>query len=98
MKQKTHAESEHVLIKRKGRKEKYDERKVYGSVYGACMAVEMGERSCERVAGDVAKKVTKAVHSKEITTTEQITKKAAAELKKHAKDAAFMYETHRDIS
>ena len=95
---KKHAESEHALIKRHGTNEAYDERKVYGSVYGACMSVEMGEKQCELISAGVAKKVTKLVHGKKIKTSGEIAKHTAAELRKKNKDAAFMYETHRDIS
>ena len=90
--------AKHFLIKRKGHLEAYDERKVYGSVYGACMTVGMGENQCELVARHVSGKISSQVKQKKIKTTSQITKKAAAELRKKNKDAAFMYETHRDIS
>ncbi len=94
MKKKT----KYFLVKRKGHIEAYDERKVYGSAYGACMTVGMGEHECELVAKHVSGKVTSSVKQKKIKTTAQIAKKVAAELRKKNKDAAFMYETHRDIS
>ena len=90
------------MIKRAGQKEVYDEKKVYGSVYAACFSVNNGERECERISGAIAKKITAWVRAgakKGICVdTKQIAERAAAELKKHNRDAAFMYETHRDIS
>ncbi|HIJ98942.1 TPA: hypothetical protein H1005_03275, partial [archaeon] len=68
--------AKHFLIKRKGHLEAYDERKVYGSVYGACMTVGMSEHECELVARHVSSKVTTSVKQKKIKTTGQITKKA----------------------
>ncbi len=94
--------AEHCVIKRAGHKEAYDERKVYGSVYAACLSVNESEKKCEAVAGAIAKKISAWVGAgakKGICVdTRQIAKKVAAEIKKRDKDAAFMYETHRDIS
>ncbi len=92
----------HCVVKRKGRTEEYDERKVYGSVYAACLSVNESEKGCEKMAAAVAKKITawiKAGAKKGICVdTRQISARIIAEIKKHDKDAAFMYETHRDIS
>ncbi len=90
------------VVKRKGRREEYDERKIYGSVYAACISVNANEKKCEIMAAAIAKKITawiKQGAKKGICVdTRQISARVAAELKKHDKDAAFMYETHRDIS
>ena len=86
------------VIKRKGHKEKFDERKVYGSVYAACQICEMNEKNCEKVAASVTKEIKSLVKKNKIVNSEEIFKNAAKILKKHDKDAAYMYETHRDIS
>lgn len=92
----------HCVVKRKGHKENYDERKVYGSVYAACYVTKMAEKKCERVASDVAKHVTGIVKkgaTKNICLDTRVIKKlAAAKLRRHNRDAAFMYETHRDVN
>ncbi len=93
---------QHCVVKRKGRMEKYDEKKVYGSVYAACFVVKMSKKACERVSGAVVGRITKWVKAesrkKICVNTADIFRKVTAELKKHDKDAAFMYGTHRDIS
>ncbi len=76
----------------------YDEKKIYGSVYGACYSVLMGERECERVSGEVSRAVTKHLVKRKSVSSEQIAKMVVKELKKRNPHAAFMYETHRDIS
>ncbi len=92
----------HCVVKRRGHKEDYDERKVYGSVYAACYVVKLAEKRCERVANDVARHVTKIVKTgatKNVCLdTSAIKRLAAAKLKRYNKDAAFMYETHLDVS
>lgn len=102
MKETKYKKSVHCVVKRKGRTEEYDERKVYGSVYAACLSVNANEKKCETTANLIAKKITtwiKVGAKKGICVdTRQIGAKVVVELKKHDKDAAFMYETHRDIS
>ena len=86
------------VVKRKGHKEKFDERKLYGSVYAACIVVHMNEKLCESVANFVSKKVKAELRSKKTINSQMISKMAVKHLKRKSKDAAFIYETHRDIS
>ena len=94
-----HKERVHCVVKR-GRKEcsPFDRKKVYGSVYAACYIVHVRGRQCEKIADAVMKKVVKFVHGKKEVTSKQIANETTKELRKHSKDAAFMYETHRDIA
>lgn len=94
-----HKESVHCIVKRAtGLCEGYDERKVYGSTYAACYVVRMGEKECEQIANEVAKRVTRFVHKKKEVSSKMVAREAAKELRKRNKHAAFMYETHRDIA
>ncbi len=87
------------VVKRKGHKEKFDERKVYASAYAACVLTEsMRTKRCETVANNVSKEVKKLIIKKKCVNTEEISGRVAKILKKYSNDAAFMYETHRDIS
>lgn len=86
------------VIKRKGHKEKYDEKKVYASVYSACIICDLSEKKSEKVADEVTKEITKLVNKNKIKNSKEIFEAAAGMLKKHNEDVAFMYETHRDIS
>jgi|SRR3989338_9571114 len=98
-KTKQMATAVHCVVKR-GRSDcrPYDERKVYGSVYAACYIVTRTHRKCERIAEAVAKKITSHVKKKKTVTSSHIFRHVIRELKKHDKNAAFMYETHRDIA
>jgi len=89
----------HCVVKhRTGKCEKYDERKVYGSVYAACYVCHMKHASCAKIANEVSKHVTKFIRKHKKVHTKHITKHAIKHLKKHSKKAAFMYKTHMDIS
>lgn len=87
-----------LIVKRKGHKEKFDPRKIYASCYAACLSshlqVRYAEEICEKVTKEVGGKLknAKGVSSAKIF---QLVEKA---IKKHDKDAAFMYKTHRDVS
>ena len=95
-----HSKEFHCIVKRNktGLCEAYDERKVYASAYAACYVVMMNEKECERIAGSVAKSVTKLVRSRKEMESKDIAKHVKKELRKHNPHVAFMYETHRDLS
>src|SRR3989338_4929145 len=89
-----HAMKIKCVVKRAGHCDKYDERKVYGSVYGACYVVERSEKDCEKIANTVAKRITKHVRNKIEVDSQKIKGLVVKELRKHDRNAAFMYETH----
>lgn len=88
---------EHI-VKRLGHQEKFDVKKVYGSSYAACLNCHMKKKECEGIADKVCNGLKKWIRVKKRVTSDQIFKQVIRELKKHNKDAAFMFETHRDIS
>ncbi len=90
---------EHIrIVKRKGHYESFDEKKVYASVYSACFATQLPKAKCEDIAEKVTKEVKKWASKKKDITSNQIFKIIVNLLKKHEKNLAFMYETHRDIN
>jgi len=85
------------VVKRKGHQEKYDERKVYASVYSAALNCEYGEKKAERIASSAAKKVTVWVRKmKGCVDSYAIRKYIISQLKDA--DVALMYRTHLDLS
>ncbi|MBI2652922.1 hypothetical protein HYX00_05650 [Candidatus Woesearchaeota archaeon] len=86
------------IVKRKGHTELYDERKVYGSCYFACKSAHLSEQEAEEICNKVCKLVTKWVNKQKAVSSNGIFSVLIQELKKHNEDAAFLYETHRDIS
>jgi len=87
-----------LVVKRKGHKETFDARKIYASVYSACRNVMLQEGEAELIADKVSKEVQSDVAKKTDVSSEQILKTTADILRKYNTDAAFMYETHRDVS
>jgi transcriptional regulator NrdR family protein len=88
------------VIKRRGHKEEFDDRKVYAAVYAACLTVKVQHEEAENIAGEVSDAVKKWVHEHEHSeiSSSHIFHKTGEELKRLNKDAAFMFLTHRDIS
>ncbi|MEK6983864.1 MAG: ATP cone domain-containing protein [Nanoarchaeota archaeon] len=86
------------IVKRKGHTETYDERKVYGSCYFACRNAHLSEEEAEDIANNVSMAVTKWIAKHKVVSSDDIFKKLIEELRKCNEDAAFLYETHRDIS
>lgn len=86
------------IVKRKGHKQKFDERKLYASVYAACLSAHCKEEEAEATANLVSREIAKWIANKEEVSSDQIFEKVGEELEHLNKDAAFMYTTHRDIS
>jgi len=97
MAKKTKKVEKHI-VKRRGHKESYDERKVYGSVYSACMSAHIPEQKAEKVSEAVCKDVNRWIKNKAAINAHQLYAQIAVSIKKHDKNAAFMYETHMDVS
>lgn len=83
-----------VVVKRKGHKERFDEKKTYGSVYAACASAQYSREKCERISEKITKKVKKFTKGKKEVTATKIHDKILYELKKIAKELKFFYEHH----
>ena len=86
------------VVKRKGHKEHFDGKKVYGSIYWACRSTGMHEEKCESISATLLEEVKKWFDEKKGITSDDIFRFVSEELKKHNWQAAYMYSTLRDIS
>ena len=83
------------IVKRHGRSEKFDSKKVYAAVYAAALNAHYGERAAEKLAGDVMKKVTMWAKKEDTIFSIEI----RYQILKHITDeeVALMYTHHLDI-
>jgi transcriptional regulator NrdR family protein len=88
----------HCIVKRKGHSEEFDERKVYSSCYSACLSAGMSHIEAEKLCAKASKEVREWAHKKVMITSDEIFKKTVSAMKKHNHKAAYLYETHRDVS
>ncbi|MDA1334531.1 MAG: ATP cone domain-containing protein [bacterium] len=86
------------IIKRHGHEETYDGRKIYASVYAAGINSHHEKEEAEKMADVVCDSVSEWVSDKSEVSSNDLFKIVTEELRKMDKDAAFMYETHRDLS
>lgn len=86
------------VVKRKGRCEEFDEKKVYASVYAACVNAHRRESDCEELSQEVTKKIKRWAETRREIDSNEIFRRVMHILNKKNKEAAYMYETHLDIS
>ena len=86
------------IVKRKGHKEPFDPRKVYAASYAACRNAHLSEMLSENIAEAVQKRLENWIEEKNEVGSDEIFKEIIAVLKELHPDAAFLFETHRDIS
>lgn len=86
------------IVKRAGHTEAYDERKLYASVYAACLAVHEPPATAELVAEKVIKDINVWLKRKTEITSHDIRINAAKHLHVYNPDAAYAYKHHRIIS
>lgn len=86
------------MIKRTGKRERFDEKKVHRSAYNACLGSEMDVETAEKISQDVVREIRKLVKGKKEIKSDVIFNGVKRILAKHNKECAFMYETYRDIS
>lgn len=86
------------IVKRKGHKEAFDERKLYASVYAACITLRVSDEEAETIAQMVTDEVKTEIKDAKEVTSDKLHTEAAKSLKKFHPDAAYMYKTHKDLS
>ena len=92
------AKCKYCIVKRRGHTEEFDERKVYASCYAACLSSHVEHKAAEKICEKVAKEIKTWARKKKTVQSDEIFGKVTAIMRKYDKNAAFMYETHRDIS
>ncbi len=86
------------VVKRRGHEENFDERKLYASCYAACLSASINHAKAEKICESIVAEIKKIIKTKACISSDEIFSKTIKILKKHDENAAFMYETHRDIS
>ena len=87
-----------TIVKRRGHKQEFDERKLYASVFATCLSAHVKHEEAESIANLVCREIKKWLTNKAEVSSGEIFKQTGEELKHLNKEASFMYLTHRDIS
>lgn len=83
------------IVKRNNTVEAFDERKIYASVYAACLSVHEPAQTAELIAEKVSSEVTKWISSRSEVTSNDIRKKATEFLNEINPHASYLYAHHR---
>ena len=83
------------IVKRAGHSEEYDGRKLYASIYAACLSVRTLPGEAELVAERVQKETERWLEMKHEVTGHDIRLQASKHLHVYNPDAAYMYKNHR---
>ncbi len=86
------------IIKRKGLKEIFDERKLYASLYAALLSVRSTDEEAENLASTVVKEIKQQYEGQAEVSSTALRKAASAILHRYQPEAALIYESHLDIS
>lgn len=86
------------IVKRAGHIEPFDSRKIYASVFAACLAVRVTQPEAEIISDNVTKAIEEWIKDKPTITSHQIGRETARILTYYHPDAAYLYEHQRDIS
>ncbi|OGE25148.1 hypothetical protein A3H85_02505 [Candidatus Daviesbacteria bacterium RIFCSPLOWO2_02_FULL_40_8] len=86
------------IVKRHKHLQPFDERKVYASVYAACLSACILGQEAESIANLVTREIKKWLEGKREVLASQVFRQVIDELENLNKEAAFMYQTHRDLS
>ena len=87
-----------MIIKRDGHLERFDEKKIYTACYEACLNAHLSREKADNIAKKIVKSIIKKIGMKKEIKSDAIFKYAIELLNKEDKDAAFLFETHRDVS
>jgi transcriptional regulator NrdR family protein len=92
------AAKKYCVVKRAGHHEDFDERKLYASCYAACVAAQIDKHIAERICDNVVNAVKRHLRKVKEIDSGALFKLTTKEMAKQDENAAFMYETHRDIA
>ena len=87
----------HVVKRMPGHSEPYDERKLYASVYAACLSLRTPVGEAELTASKVCEDIEPWLQKKTEITSIDIRHQASEHLKLYNPDAAYMYSRHRTM-
>ncbi len=85
------------VVKRRGHTEGFDDKKLYASIYSACLVVRETPEASELVAEKVTKDITDWIANKPEVTSADIRRHAAEFLHVYNADAAYSYMHYRTL-
>lgn len=85
------------IVKRAGHRETYDQRKLYASIFSACISVREHPGTAELVAQEVVEQFEAWMATKHEVTSTDISHQVGLALQIINPDAGYIYKHHRVI-
>lgn len=86
-----------LVVKRKGKREAFDEKKLYASIFAACQECGMENEKSEHVAEKIVRELEAHLKGRNEVNSTEIFGFVTEKLARINEAVAFMYETHRDL-
>ncbi len=80
------------------KKEFFNQRKLYASIYNSCLSTQLSKKECQRIAKKIYADVVKILSKQHCLLSEEVSATVTKAMAKHQKELAFMYKTHKDLS
>lgn len=86
-----------IVVKKKGHAEKYDDGKVFKSIYSATLNCHLPEEEAERIAEKLTFTIDAWVNGKKSITADQIEMEILKYLELENSEIVLMYQHHKNI-
>lgn len=87
-----------TVVKRNRKKETFDKKKLYISIFNSCLNTQLPRKECEKIAKKIFKDVAKILEKQTCLLSEEITDIVTKAMSKQRKELAFMYATHKELN
>lgn len=87
----------HIIKRASDYSEPYDDRKLYASIYAACLSLRETTSEAELIAGKVVNDVEQWLADKPEVTSHDLRQHAAGYLKRYNPDAAYLFLHHHKL-
>lgn len=89
--------SEVAVIKRDGKRptEHFNDEKLHGSIYAACLSVRAAEGEAHRIASEILAAAKAWCHDHPEVTSHDLRRVATEQLSRFHPEAAYLYQHHR---
>lgn len=85
-----------AVVKRRGKSEPFDEKKLYSSVLAACKECKLGEKESDALSWKMVDEVKEFLEGKVEVNSTEIFGLVIQKLARDNEPVAFMYQTHRE--
>ena len=87
-----------LVVKRSGEDQKFDERKLYASVYASMIACKVTHKEAELIATEITRIIKRQVTNKSHISSHVLRVETAKHLREYHHLAAYVYMHHRVLS